>query len=112
MTKFLVGGFLVLGFVFAFGAPQSVLAASVPVVCVSPDHAVWNAENNVIVGCVTAQAWDAAIAASRQRQDALSALNLFMPKGTSVFLKIGREEKCPHWFPAGCVVPKVLVVGY
>lgn len=87
--------------VLLFALPLSTFAYSVPLPAgcnVPPDHAVWNDLNNAVVSCISASAWDAALAA----QSHGTALPVFFYPQV-VTDKYGISYDCAVWMPHGCV---------
>lgn len=83
----------------AFAAPKGWKDAAQCVV--PPDHAVWNSDNTKIIGCITDDAWQAAM------QEAASRNNMHLPviaPGASVTDEEGvvYAHVCPFFATSGC----------
>lgn len=91
---------LMLGF---FGIFNTVDAA---VVCDSPNHAIWNVDNSVKVGCITEVDWNAATALRINQADQKDFVNVV--RGQRLITTTNTEDWCPTWFPMNCVIKKSL----
>lgn len=78
----------------AFAAPTN----TIPGCTIPPDHGISNQDGTMWVGCITAAAWDAAMAAQQHGVD----LPVFVYPAT-VTDKYGITYDCAIWMPHGCV---------
>lgn len=74
--------------------------ASASVVCLAPDHAVWNDLNNTVVGCILATQWEKEMAAAASRNDKKLP---YVAPGAIVTDEGGWQDSCPSWYVMGCV---------
>jgi hypothetical protein len=101
---------LVLVAVLGLFASFNVGSVSANVICVSPDHAIYSADNTEIVGCITDSAWKAALASQVNQNDKNDFINII--RGQSVLTTFGFTDTCPTWFPMNCVIKKSVFVKF
>lgn len=101
---------LVIAGIILSATPVAPAFAAVPVVCTSPDHAVYDTTidgTRVLTGCLSDSAWQADLMAAYTRANPTNILAL--SSGATVTLVDGRVDTCPWWFPMGCVIVRSLV---
>ena len=85
--------------VIAFSPMLASAATVLPAGCsIPPDHAVWNADNNKVVSCISGANWQAAIAA-QSHGDSLPIF--FYPQ--TITDKYGITYACEAFLTHGCV---------
>lgn len=86
-------------------------AADTAVVCTFPDHAIYNLDGTVKVGCISQANWDASVQQQVNQNSVTDYLKVAV--GQHLMTTWGIEDFCPSWFPpVGCVIKKSIFVRF